>query len=207
MPRTDEYVGKQKGNGHTILSAYDRSYLFVPTFRESWETPFPDIDWEYIDNMLTDNEIFAIKAHPWQFYQFMNADQVTRKLDITKCKHIKIIPESKPSAPYLYDADVVITDYSSIMFDAYLLNKPVVLFEKNQGYTETRGMYLQYPEQYCSRYAADERGLIDLMRDAYGNGLTPIEISCRDMVAGSCDGCACYRLCQIIDTMNQEVNQ
>ena len=201
MPRTDQYIGKQKGDGHTPL-AEKRSYLFVPTFRDRGETPFPDIDWDYIDNHLTDDELIAVKVHPWSSYQ--GRDQATGALNASSRKHIITIPGTEPSTPYLYDADVIVTDYSSIMFDGYLLGKPAVLFEKNPGYTESRGMYLQYPEQYCSRYATDEQGLIALMRDAYGNGLTPTEISCRDKVAEACDGNSCKRISRLIDSLNRK---
>lgn len=199
MPRTDAYIGKRKGNGHTILSEYRRAYLFAPTFREIGEPAFPEIDWEYIDSRLKDDEVFAIKAHPWQYYQFRNADQVTRHLDISKCKHIRIIPECEQSAPYLYDADVVITDYSSIMFDAYILGKPVVLFEKSKGYVDARGMYLDYPDEYCSRYSADETCLLFHMRDAFQTGMRETERSCLHKVAATCDGHSCERICDLIN--------
>lgn len=197
FPRTDAYIGKQKGDGNTILSG-KRSYLFVPTFRDRGETPFPNIDWDYIDDTLTDDEIFAVKAHPWQLYHG-KTDQIHIHPD--NYRHIVTISPDQPSTPYLYDADVVITDYSSIMFDAYLLNKPVVLFEKTPGYVWTRGMYLDYPDQYCSRYAPNERDLIRLMRSAYK--LTDTERKCVSKVAEACDGHACERICRMIKTANE----
>lgn len=193
MPRTDEYVGKHKGDGHTQL-AHFRSYLYAPTFRDTDEPSLPDIDWNFIDRHMYDDEILAIKLHPW----YVNHGNVS--LDISGCRHIIVLPEGVPSAPYLYDADVVITDYSSIMFDAYFLNKPVVLFEKNPGYIQTRGMYMDYPIQYSSRFAITEEGMINMMRSA--NSLTQIEKTCLNFVADVCDGHACERLCKLIHTLN-----
>lgn len=190
MPRTDEYVGKHKGDGETRL-ADKRAYLYVPTFRDSGETAFPNIDWRYIDDNLYDDELFAIKAHPWYSQ---------KQFDVTKYKHIIELPTSTPSAPYLYDADVIITDYSSIMFDAYLLDKPVVLFEKWKGYTTTRGMYLQYPTDYCSRYATNEEDLIDMLRTSYS--LRSADLDCLHTVADMCDGHSCERLCNLITQLN-----
>ena len=195
LPRTDAYIGKRKGDGHTFL-AEKRSYLYVPTFREHGEPPIPGLDWEYIDRELSDDELFVIKAHPWQFYQGRTNQIPT---PFKPYKHIRIVHESEPSAPYLYDADVVITDYSSIMFDAYLLNKPVVLLEKSKGYTTTRGMYLHYPFGYCSRYATNEHDMI--LQARLADGLSDTEYACRDLVADKCDGHACERLCRLIDKL------
>lgn len=191
MPRTDEYIGKKKGDGGTVL-AQKIAYLYVPTFRNSNETKFPDIDWDLIDSQLDDDELFVIKAHPQ-----------TRTSINKSYKHIIEISNTEATAPYLYDCDAVVTDYSSIMFDAYLLNIPVVLFEKKPGYTETRGMYMKYPDQYCSRYAINELGMLTLLRTSIGLGLNKTERDCLNIVADKCDGHSCERICKLIDDLNK----
>lgn len=189
MPRTDDYVGKKKGDGQTVL-ARKRAYLYVPTFRTKEETPFPEIDWKWLDEQLTDDEIMAVKVHT-----------MTGRYGIGQYRHIVEIPSDDPSAPYLYDCDVVLTDYSSIMFDGYLLGKPAVLFEKVKGYTETRGMYREYPAQYSSWYATDEREMLSALRLAYQYGLTGIERECVKTLANACDGHATERVCDLIRKM------
>lgn len=188
MPRTDRYVGKKKGDGGTIL-ADKRGYLYAPTFRSWTDTPYPVVDWKWLDNQLTDDELMVIKHHPYG-----------GSIGVHNLKHIVEASRMEPSVNYLYDADVVITDYSSIIFDGYLLQKPAVLFEKNPGYTETRGMYLDYPHQYCSRYARNERKLLDHMRSA--NWLTETEYSCMNYVSDACDGNSCERIIKLINEMN-----
>lgn len=188
MPRTDAYIGKHKGDGQTVLAG-KRSYLYVPTFRSNVETPFPEIDWEWLDGHLADGELLAVKAHT-----MTGSFGVGRRL-----KHIIEIASEEPSAPYLMDCDVVITDYSSIMFDGYLLGKPAVLFEKRKGYVEARGMYLKYPEQYCSRYVTNEHDLLDVLRTA--DRLNKTERECLRLVADACDGNATGRICQLIHQM------
>ena len=73
-----------------------------------------------------------------------------------KYNHIIEISSSEPSTPYLIDCDVVITDYSSIIFDGYLLNKPSVLYSPNLDYVNKRGMYMKYPQEYSSKIATNE---------------------------------------------------
>ena len=196
MPRTDEYTGYQYEYSKT------KNYLFVPTFRDKGETPFPDIDWAYIDSKLTNDEVLIIKAHPWQ--DQCGIDQVTKEICNGMYKHIVIISSATPTAPFLYIADVVITDYSSVMFDAFLLNKPVVLFEKTPGYVSTRGMYFVYPNEYCPFFARTEQGLINGARFRVKHPqLTPTEQQCRDIVADACDGNACERLNKLIHDLNK----
>ena len=198
MPRTDWYVA----NKYTSSSV--KHYLFVPTFRDDNETPFPDIDWAYIDSRLNDNELLIIKAHPWQVYQG-HTEQVAQGIKQGMYKNIRIVSAADATSPYLYISDVVITDYSSVMFDAYLLNKPVVLFEKTPGYVSTRGMYLSYPHGYCTYCANNEEQLLKQIRyRAQHPELTRLEKRCMHTVADMCDGHSCERICKLIDQMKGE---
>ena len=185
--KTDIYFGKCKGDGGTELAG-KRAYFYVPTYRTAEETPMPAIDWQWLDDRLTDDELLAVRPHP-----------MTGKILSGTYRHIKEYPPDGPMAAYLYDCDVVITDYSSCLIDGYLLGKPCVLFEKVSGYTETRGMYLRYPEEYSSRYAANEEQLLELIRSA--EGLTKTEKDCVRKLAGSCDGHSAERICSLIRSL------
>lgn len=187
MPRTDVYLGKQKGDGRTEL-ADKKAYLYAPTYRTREETPRPEIDWQWLDDNLRDDELLAVKPHT-----------MTKNILHNSYKHIKEFPAYDASAPYLYDCDVVISDYSSIIFDGYILNKPSVLFDKSLGYLETRGMYLDYPDQYSSRYCTTEKDLLDLIRNA--KELTEVEENCKRLVAEKCDGHSSERVCELIRSL------
>lgn len=184
MPRTDAYFGKKKGDGGTIL-AEKRAYLYAPTFRGQHESPMPSLDWEYIDKSLTDDEVLVVKPH-----------MVTKHILDGAYRHIVEVSSEEPSTPYLIDCDVLITDYSSIMLDAHILEKPVVLFEKSKGYTETRGMYLPYPHGYASRYCTNERDLVDVIREA--DIPQEEDIRCRQITASACDGHSTERVVKLI---------
>jgi len=185
--KTDAYFGKKKGDGGTEL-ANKKSYFYCPTYRSGDETPLPEVNWKWLDDHLTDDELLAVRPHP-----------MTPKILDGKYRHIKEFPSNEPLGPYLYDCDVVITDYSSCLVDGYLLNKPCVLFEKVKGYTDTRGMYLDYPEEYSSRYATNEADMLELARTA--DGLTQTELDCADMLAGACDGHSTERILALIRSL------
>jgi CDP-glycerol glycerophosphotransferase (TagB/SpsB family) len=191
MPRTDAYINKKKGDGCTPLAGKKYAYLYAPTFRTGNETPMPNLDWKIIDLMLTNREGLFVKPH-----------MLTGKLLNCKHEHIYEVYSGFSSAPYLIDCDVLITDYSSIMFDAYLLGKPCVLIEKNPGYTQTRGMYLKYPDEYSSRFCDNEHDMIRLCRGT--KELTDIEKDVIHKVADMCDGHACERVCDLIKKTLEE---
>ena len=184
MPRTDHYFGRRKGDGGTFLTGW-RAYLYAPTFRTKEETPMPAIDWKMIDSMLFDDEVLVVKPH-----------MMTKHILPGNYKHIIEVSSDIPSTPYLIDCDVLITDYSSIMFDAHILGKPVVLFEKATGYLATRGMYLDYPGMYASRYCQDEEALVDMMRSADAPGEE--DIACLRLTAEACDGHSSARVVALI---------
>ena len=184
MPRTDAYIGQKKGDGGTIL-ATKRSYLYAPTFRTKNEPSFPEIDWEWLDGQLTDDEMIVVKPHPHTGF-------ILEK----NYRHIIEMPSAEPSTPYIIDCDVVITDYSSIIYDGFLLGKPAVLFEKDGEYHKSRGMVLKYPEQYTTRYCNDEQTMLKLLREA--DGLNDTERESLRMMADACDGHATERVCDLI---------
>ena len=191
MPRTDAYIGKKKGDGHTFL-ADKIAYLYVPTFRWSPEPAGFKLDYEWLDKHLTDDEVFVVKAH-------VAGNRITEK----HYNHIVEISQDEPTAPYLYDCDVVITDYSSIIFDGYLLGKPAVLFEKEPGYVDVRGMYMKYPDEYCSNFATNEQDLLYKIRgEAQFPGLGDVERKCMERVADMCDGHSCERIIKLITELN-----
>lgn len=185
VPRTDAYFGSKKGDGKTFL-AEKRAYLYAPTYRNNAETQLPEINWRLIDQSLTDEEVLVVKSH-----------MLTRKLlSKWEYKHIVEVSSDEPSTPYLIDCDVLITDYSSILFDAHLLNKPVVIFEKNPGYLRTRGMYLEYPYAYASRYCTNEIDLVAISRDAKEQKQE--DILCKLLTASACDGHSTQRVVKLI---------
>ena len=184
MPRTDLLIGKHKGDGGTVLTR-KRAYLYCPTYRTREEMPYPEIDWYAIDRALNDDEVFAVKPH-----------MVQKRIMERKWRHIIELSSEEPTGPYLTDCDVLITDYSSILMDAHIMRKPVVLFTKEDSYLQKRGMYFPYPSGYASRHVNNEADLIDCIRNAHGQGAE--DIQCLKTTASACDGHATERVIDLI---------
>ena len=192
IPRTDAYAGKKKGDGKTPL-AWKRAYLYVPTYRDPGKGGWiPRIDWEKVDSLLKDGELFVVKRHYFTEEPLVDGDYA----------HVAEIPPMEPVGRYLIDCDALLTDYSSIEFDGYLLSKPAVLtVDDVDDYLRDRGMYHPYPEFYSSRWIraeGNEQELVDMMREAAANGLNGTERECIRTLAGMCDGHATERVCELI---------
>lgn len=91
-------------------------------------------------------------------------------------------------------ADVVMTDYSSILFDGMLMGKPVVLFAPDkQQYLKHRGLYLDY-NRIPAVHVRDQSELVYAVKSA----LTDVQDTrqfCEEYV-GACDGNATWRIIQ-----------
>lgn len=62
-------------------------------------------------------------------------------------------------------SDILVTDYSSVIFDWYLLNKPIIYFTYDlDEYEEGRGLYFDFDEYVYGQVATDYEGLLDAIR-------------------------------------------
>ena len=191
MPRTDAYIGKKKGDGGTKYGN-KTMYLYAPTFNTLTQSL---TNWKAIDNMLYDDEVLVIKDHQIAGDMEIEDEYLFKHIERVSCKEI--------STPYLIDCDVLITDFSSIMFDAMVLDKPVVLYEKDWGtYRERRGMYFEYPYEYSSRHANTGYRMLTLCREAVGHFEDdPVCVYNKEKVGDMCDGHAVERVVKLIEGM------
>lgn len=196
MPRTDGLVGKLKGDGGTVLPGAARSYLYAPTFRDGYErAPLPVIDWARLDSMMEDDELMVVKRHYYTEQPLLDGE----------CRHIVESGNMEPSTPYLIDCDVLLTDFSSIVFDAYVAGKPAVLAtDFSDGYLAERGMYFEYPGGYGSRHLdiqGNEAAMLATLRQAAAEGMDAHELAIRDYTADMCDGQSARRVAELIERL------
>jgi len=195
FPRTDAYFKMRKGDGGTF-AAGKKAYLYAPTFRDHTKGGWlPLIDWELVDSMLDDDEVVVLKRHYFTRNPLLGSE----------FNHVVEVDPSEAITPYLVDCDVLVTDYSSTMTDAYLLGKPCVLVvDDMKEYLRDRGMYYQYPQTYSSRWLVaegNEEKLVKYLREAASDGLGPVELGYRAVTAGACDGHSTERVCDLIRSL------
>lgn len=86
-----------------------------------------------LDEGLEDDQILFVKLHPY----------VKSAMNFEDFDHIQAFPEGYETYDFLNASDLLITDYSSIMFDYAVSKKPIILFTYDrEEYLADRGMYL-----------------------------------------------------------------
>ncbi|MDR2929313.1 MAG: CDP-glycerol glycerophosphotransferase family protein [Propionibacteriaceae bacterium] len=122
-----------------------RIILFAPTFRgidkRHAKYPADFVDLERLGDSLNDTDLLVIKMHPF----------VTAATRIPGRHRDKMIDlSSYPEFNHLLLlADVLVTDYSSAVFDYALLDRPVVFHAPDlANYILERGFYYDF-RQYC----------------------------------------------------------
>ena len=175
MPRTDAYF-RMKQKPHE-----GRKHLYAPTFRGGMWMP----DFNMLWRTMPEGHELTVKLH------MVTGNKVT-----SRWPNIKVASAHVPSTPYLVNTDTVITDYSSIMFDAMVLRKPVILFAKDkENYLRERGMYYEYPGAYSEYYAETEQELAGLLDEAEW---TDEAEAAREYFCGACDGHSTERMVGLI---------
>lgn len=195
-PRTDAILDSEKVkesreaicNKHPLLRD-KKVYVYLPTFRENGgvvTTYDPMIDWAELNNDLADDEVFVIGRHPVMKKEFFK-EFYSRIKDYTE----------DPTPELLAIADVVVTDYSSVIFDASLLDKSMVFYCPDYGNYE-RDFYLDYDKDLPGKIVTDPQKLLETLRDAANGGSDEKLKAFRESQMGACDGKSTERIVKLI---------
>lgn len=132
LPRFDKMYQPNAENILTKLgiSKNKKVILYAPTFRKRGEFEIP-FDAKKLLEAYGENSLLIVKPH------YLN--YLTKK-----DKNIIDGSEIEEINDILKEIDLLITDYSSLIFDYTLLKKPMILFHYDYNeYTENRGFYFE----------------------------------------------------------------
>lgn len=195
-PRTDAILDAQKvkDSREVIMQKHPllrnkKVYVYLPTFRENEGalTDFdPMIDWARLNNDLADDEVFVIGRHPVMKKEFFK-EFYSRIKDYTV----------DPTPELLAIADVIITDYSSVIFDASLMDKAMVFYCPDYGSYE-RDFYLNYDKDLPGEIVTDPSKLLEALRSAETEEAKEKVRAFREKQMGACDGKSTERIAKLI---------
>ena len=159
-PIPGEAVGLDDGVAARLDRAAESGPLlfYLPTYRDAGGEGFDrHLDLEALERFLEDRDAhLAVKPHPKESVDLGSA---------TGSRVIEV-PSGNDVYPLLRRADVLVTDYSSVAFDALLADQPVVFYPYDRvRYRETRGFYFDYDAVTPGPVASDFEALLGGLGD------------------------------------------
>ncbi|WP_159449083.1 bifunctional glycosyltransferase family 2 protein/CDP-glycerol:glycerophosphate glycerophosphotransferase [Demequina sp. NBRC 110055] len=136
-PRNDVLVNaqdtaKEAAREALGLAAASRVFLYAPTFRDGGMGAAAGLDLRALQESLAPDDVFLVRGHYFHGRQASIPGQ-GQVLDMS----------AYPAVEDLYlAADVLVTDYSSVMFDFANLRRPIIVFPYDwELYSQVRGTY------------------------------------------------------------------
>lgn len=128
--------------------------LYAPTHREYHTEYRPALDVEEFADELGPDTVVLSRAHYFYVRPGFSAAPAENVMDVS----------GYPTVEDLYlAADVLITDYSSMMFDYAVLDRPIVIFAPDwASYQTIRGVTFDLLAEPPGAVATTYRGLVDL---------------------------------------------
>ena len=152
-PREDDIFiyEKNKNKLREELGIKNDEYviLYMPTWRENGTTPYFDVNYvlEHISHLK-----IIFHAHNLDESNSQFSNQV---LNLSNEKNLN----------KLYAiSDLMISDYSSCIYDFLLLHKPVVLYAKDyEDYRSNRGLEIDFQKEFPNSIVTNENDLVNLI--------------------------------------------
>ncbi|MEU7904035.1 bifunctional glycosyltransferase family 2 protein/CDP-glycerol:glycerophosphate glycerophosphotransferase [Actinoplanes sp. NPDC049118] len=146
------------------IAPSERVVLYAPTHREWLPLGQQVLDVEAFADRLGPDSVLLVRAH--YFYVAPDEDAQSRRGRVVDVSAYPVVEDL-----YLA-ADVMITDYSSAMFDFAVLDRPLVIFAPDwEAYRELRGTYFDLMEQPPGAVATTFAELVGVFADgAYATG-------------------------------------
>lgn len=194
LPRTDRLLAEKDALRAAFRRKYPHLagrtlYLFCPTFREQDGARVaydPGIDWAALSKALRPEELLIVSRHPVMTEPLLDA-KYPNLIDLTQ----------EPTSNLLAACDVLITDYSSVFYDACLLDKPTVFYCPDLA-DYARGFYLRFPEDLPGPLVTDPAALLPALRETESDPpKARIAAFCRTQLA-ACDGHAADRAADLV---------
>ncbi|MDG6881414.1 CDP-glycerol:poly(glycerophosphate) glycerophosphotransferase [Phocoenobacter uteri] len=173
-PRNDELVVRKQDKTWILnlkkklgLDLDKKIILYAPTFRDN--------KYDKKEGFLAENKLSTeaflkfVKNNDYvvlfRGHYFTKADSGDRHfIDVSRYGNINEL---------MLVSDILITDYSSLMFDYLLLEKPIFLYmyDKEEYSQEVRGIYLDLNKDIPGKICHKEKDLIDALNDIQSNNI------------------------------------
>ena len=166
-------------------------YVYFPSYREKHGeiSDFdPKIDFRKLNDDLDDDEVFILCRHPFMKQEYIKGAFYPRVKDYT----------DDPTPELIAVADVVVTDFSTIVFDASLLNKPMVFYEPDIE-KHRADLYLRFEKDLPGETVTDSTELLGALRRSVKSQPDSVFEKFKKREMDMCDGKATLRVIELIN--------
>lgn len=203
VPRTDIYfdskfVSSARGE---MLKKFPqigdrRIILYAPTFRgNSILKSYMDLklDIERMNAELSEDFVLLYKLHPQTAKSFSLSAEEREKyadfvFDVSKDVRIDLA---------MCAADMLISDYSSVIFEYSLLDRPMIFFAYDlEEYDRDRSFYNKYEDFVPGPIVRDTEGIISAVRQAQSGFDRAVTENFRNNFMDACDGHSTVRIAE-----------
>lgn len=208
VPRTDIFFSEEykKNIRSTLYKKYPqfknkKVILFAPTFRgQGQKSAYYDyslIDFDLIKKNFSKDYVFLVKMHPFikemPDIDFENDDFY---FDLSSEREINDL---------LFITDILITDYSSVIFEYSFFNKPVIFYTPDyKDYDGSRGFYYPFSKYTYGDVAKNNKELINSIKKGKVDKKKLKEFF--DYFCGACDGKSTERVVKKLITGEKDDN-
>lgn len=139
--------------------------LFAPTYRgrkvEDADYNFDCADLDRLQRELGEEYIIITKWHPALYRNIKKGIKESKH-----CNDVYDLSDWEDINELLVVADILVTDYSSVIFDYYFMNKPVVYFAYDlDEYGVGRGLYYDFEEYVYGNVASNRNELVKCIKN------------------------------------------
>lgn len=146
VPKTDLLFGQRASRAaEAVRQRYAiptdrRVILYAPTFRgdRAYAARHPDfLDLGLLEERLGEDHVLLLRLHPFVRSQ--------RRAVGGRSRFVIDVSDHPEIADVMLASDLLVTDYSSVIFDFSVLARPIVLFAPDHAeYEQQRGFYFDY---------------------------------------------------------------
>lgn len=169
VPRTDIFFNEEykKNTRERLFAQYPRLkdkkiILFAPTFRGSGKVNAyyeeKRFDPNKVISKLSEEYVLIVKHHPFVSLKY--------KIKDTYKDRIFDFSEESEINDLLFITDILITDYSSVIYEASLLNIPMLFYAYDlENYIASRDFYSGYREFVPGKIVRKQKQVIEAIRN------------------------------------------
>ena len=209
-PRNDVlFAGKERASGSPAGDTPKKTLLYAPTWRDDvhsgegwWYGYTPSLDIEALEKALGNEWKLVVKLH-----YLVKCDKDAFPASCIESGFLRVADSSEDIAGLFAEADALITDYSSVMFDYALLDRPMFFYTYDLEHyrDELRGWYFDFEKEAPGPLSKDTEGLIKDIKALVGEGPESVRWqekrrAFRERYAGFEDGHASERTAEKLES-------